>query len=284
VAGESDAAVAAGTHLAEDEGCWQQSSWSHAEAPEEELGEPWYIDAHDLVIEPSDRASHRFTLLVLHSCSGGPDDFMAFFHHLDLPSRSSIRSVVPCSPLRTENHYGWSKEQNSWFEYDNDSKDGNSLKDVDQLLEQRRRILAMLERERQRLPDGNAKRIVLLGLSQGAGLAVDVALHAPYVVGGVVALRGMALSDGGPSSSHGRPSGGPALEVLAINGARDWLCPPDAARATYEALVPYGVQLHFFTEPTLGHAAARGRQKLNKPELRQVSQFISRVWANLPPC
>merc|ERR1712166_1654853 len=99
----------------------------------------------------------------------------------------------------------------------------------------------------------------------GAGLAVDVALHAPFPIGGVVALRGMAICDD-LKSLPARPAGSPGLKVLAINGASDWLCPPDAACATYETLKPHGVHLEFVTEPTLGHAAARGRQKLNQPE------------------
>lgn len=241
-----------------------------------ELGQPWYIDAHDMVLEPRAPGEHQFTLVVLHSCSGGPDDFTAFFHQLDLPFRSKVRAVVPCAPVRLENHYGWSKEQNSWFEYDNDSKDGNEVKHPEQLVEQRLRLLALLERERCRLPDGDARRMVLWGLSQGAGLALDIALHAPFTVGGVIALRGMALRDSPP-----RSKGSPDVEVLAINGARDWLCPPEAARTSYEAHGQRGIKLDFQVEPSLAHSCARGRQKMNKPELVRVNAFLRRIWAGL---
>ncbi|CAE8655233.1 unnamed protein product, partial [Polarella glacialis] len=84
-------------------------------------------------------------------------------HRLDVPFRSDIRFVVPCAPMRRESHSSWSGEMNSWFEY---AADGQSAKDPEQLAEQRTRLLATLERERSRLPGGDARRIVLGGLSQ----------------------------------------------------------------------------------------------------------------------
>ncbi|CAE8668878.1 unnamed protein product, partial [Polarella glacialis] len=129
----------------------------------EEVGDPWYIDAHDLVLEPASGKAHSFTLVLLHSCSGGPDDWLPILHRLDVPFRSDIRFVVPCAPMRRESHSSWSGEMNSWFEY---AADGQSAKDPEQLAEQRTRLLATLERERSRLPGGDARRIVLGGLSQ----------------------------------------------------------------------------------------------------------------------
>lgn len=242
-----------------------------------EPGPPRYIDTHDLVLAPSEcGGDHRFTLLLLHSCTGGPDDFLAFFHRLDMPFRSKVRAVVPCSPVRLENHYGWEKELNSWFEYDATSGDGNAVKYPEQLVEQRERLLLLLEKERRRLPEHDSRRLVLWGLSQGAGLAVDVALRAPFPVGGVVALRGMAL-DAPPE----RPEGSAPVEVLAINGTRDWLCPPGPARESYEALRSSGACVTFEEEASLGHACARGNQRLNRNEMQRVNTFLRHVWTGL---
>lgn len=278
---------------AENACAWEEGSWQHTTGRDEredcaqedeqgawkdvEPGEPRYIDAHDLVLEPSEPGDHRFSLVVLHSCSGGPDDFVAFFHHLDLPFRSKVRAVVPCSPVRLENHYGWARELNSWFEYDATTGDGNAVKHPEQLGEQRERLLALVDMERRRLPDGDGRRMVLWGLSQGAGLALDIALRVPFAVGGVIALRGMALEEAPPQ----RPEGSTPVEALAINGAHDWLCPPDVARKGYEALRSSGANITFEVEPSLGHGCARGRQQLNKPELERVSKFLRGVWAGL---
>eukprot|EP00930_Biecheleria_cincta_P051873 TRINITY_DN37086_c0_g1_i1.p1 TRINITY_DN37086_c0_g1~~TRINITY_DN37086_c0_g1_i1.p1 ORF type:complete len:214 (-),score=28.85 TRINITY_DN37086_c0_g1_i1:323-964(-) len=187
---------------------WQhestEGSWGHGGQQDQEAGDPWFLDVHNLVLEPSTPEQHGFTLLLLHSCTGGPDDWIPFFHRLDLQFRHRIRALVPCSPRRFENHYGWPKELNSWFEYE-----GDLAKFPEQLHEQRERILHLMDEERRRLPDGDARRLVLGGLSQGAALAVDCALHAPYRVGGVLALRGMALPHEGA-----RPSGQGKTEEL----------------------------------------------------------------------
>jgi len=267
------------SHAAEgaDAWTWKQeasnTAWDTWE--DAEPGPPQYIDSHDLVLHPSTSSGHMFTVIGLHSCSGGPDDFVAFFHQLEVPFRSKIRFVAPCSPVRREEHHGWSGEMNSWFEYDT-SRDGNAVKDFEQVLEQRRRLLALLDEERKLLPGGDARRLILWGLSQGAGLALDVALHAPFAVGGVLALRGMALEE-----MPKRQAEAPLVDLLAINGGRDRMCPPEESRKTYEALQTCGVRLTFEVEPTLGHAAARGRQQMNRLELARVNRWLLQRWEGL---
>ena len=63
--------------------------------------------------------------ILLHSCSGGPDDWIPIIHRLNVPFRNEIRFVVPCAPLRRESHNAWKGEMNSWFEY---SEDGEHAK------------------------------------------------------------------------------------------------------------------------------------------------------------
>lgn len=253
-----------------DPSSWEKEGiWGEDEGP----GDPWYIDSHDLVLHPSAESEHRFTLVLLHSCSGGPDDFLPFIHRFNLPFRGDIRIVVPCAPVRAEEHSSWQGKMNSWFEYS-----GNGVKDRRQLTEQRHRILRLLEDERGRLPGGDARRLVLGGLSQGVSLAIDVALHAPFSVGGVFALRGMALRESLEGIPE-RPEGSQPLEVLAFHGRYDNQCPVEEAKASYEALALRGVaRLRFEAEHSLGHACARGRQRLCRRELHCVNAFLRRIW------
>jgi len=264
--------------VSDAEKCWNEEWLEEYDSSEPER--PWYIDSQDIVLEPATPKEHLFTLLVLHSCTGGPDDIITFFHRLNVPFRNNIRVVVPSSPIRWENHYGHGKELNSWYEYDAASEDGNMPKCREQVVEQRERLLKLLESEKLKLPDRNSQRIILWGLSQGAALAIDVALRASCHVGGVIALRGMALPltfDELPS----RPSEAPLLDVLASNGQRDWLCPPDMAKASYEALQSFGVRLQFESEPYLAHGCARGKQILCRSELCCVEAFLRKVWDRL---
>jgi len=251
------------------DGTFRSESSTYNGRTSDKVPEPWYVDTQDLVLEPSEPRDHRFTIIGLHSCSGGPDDLLPFFHRLNVPVRRHIRR---------EDHSGWMKEQNSWFEYDDDSKDGNELKYPEQLLEQRSRLLRLLESERLRFPDCDGSRLMLWGLSQGVGIAIDVALRAPFAVGAVLALRGMALPQAQLMDLPLQAERNHTVQLLAINGTYDWLCPPDAAQASYEALRPYGACVEFVEEPTLGHACARGRQKLNAAELRRVNQLFLDLW------
>eukprot|EP00928_Gymnodinium_smaydae_P053616 TRINITY_DN37564_c0_g1_i1.p2 TRINITY_DN37564_c0_g1~~TRINITY_DN37564_c0_g1_i1.p2 ORF type:complete len:280 (-),score=32.60 TRINITY_DN37564_c0_g1_i1:8-847(-) len=255
------------------------SSWSwesHGDGNdhhESDLPDPWYIDAQDLVLEPAGTSKHRYTLVLLHSCSGGPDDWLPYVHRLNLPFRSSIRIVVPCAPVRHESHGHWNGKQNSWFEY---SSEGDTAKNADQLAEQRERLLALVHRERERLPDQDGRRLILGGLSQGVALAVDVALRTPFSIGGVLALRGMVLRD----SLSGLGTVNP-FELFVYHGERDWQCPVAEAKAGYESLRAHGVSLEFWSDPALGHACARGRQRLCGLELRRVCAFLRRMWSDI---
>lgn len=253
----------------------EPTSWDGA-CEEDEDPAPWYIDAHNVTLQPA-TAQHAFTLVLLHSCSGGPDDWIPFFHRLDAAFRGRVRAVIPCSPIRREEHFGWTGEQNSWFEY---SDIDGSVKYPAQLLEQRARVLQILEREQARLPGADPRRLVLGGLSQGVSLAVDVALRHTSVVGGVLALRGSALRE----SLQGLPAARQdtrSLEVLAYHGARDNQCPPEEAGATYEALRPHGVNVRFEVDRELGHACARGRQRLCGREFRRLNDFLLEIWGTL---
>lgn len=248
-----------------DKGYQSRSDYHNGVVPE-----PWYINQHDLVLEPSSGA-HCFTLVLLHSCSGGPDDWLPFIHRMSVPFRNKIRIVVPCAPVRHEEHAGWIGEQNSWFEY---AGDGERAKDVAQLTEQRVRLSTLVAREKEKLPGKDGRRLILAGLSQGVALAVDVALRTPFAIGGVVALRGMVLLD----SLDQLPALAAPFELLAYHGERDNQCPVEQAKAGYESLQNFGVTVHFLRDVALGHACARGRQRLCAAELREVCAFLKKVW------
>lgn len=253
---------------------WQNQSGTH-----DDEGNPWYIDEHNVTIDPVIPGSHEFTIVCLHSCSGGPDDFFPFFHRLDVPFRRHIRAVIPCSPVRCESRGDHQITQNSWYEYVCETEDANTVKHKHQLAEQRDRLLKLLEEERRRLPGADGKRLMVWGLSQGAALAVDVALHAGFAVGAVIALRGMALGEDPADLPQCHPDSR-TIPVYASNGERDWLCPPEKAKATYEALQPYGLQVFYRIEASLAHGCARGRQRLSRNEMHHVSKFVASIWGS----
>jgi len=193
-------------------------------------------------------------------------------HRLDPNLRAAIRIVVPCAPSVMEDDEGWWPGMlNSWFTYADDGEPAIA----EELVQQRARILTILESERQRLPDCDGRRLVVGGLSQGASLAIDVGLRAPFAIGGVLSLRGCVLQ-ASLGDCGGHPDG---LEVLATHGERDSICPVEDARQSYARLRQCAaVKLQLETDPYLAHACARGRQVQSELELRHIAEFLSRVW------
>ncbi|CAE7594241.1 unnamed protein product [Symbiodinium sp. CCMP2592] len=250
---------------------WEE--WPEADQ-EESIPDPRYIEAHDLALEPT--SDHGFTMLLLHSCSGGPDDWIPIIHRLDVPFRNEIRFVVPCAPVRRETFDGWTKEQNSWFTY---SQDGQHAEDPQELQEQMDRMEAILRKEVEKLPGRDARRLLVGGFSQGVALAVELARRHGRRLGGVICMRGAALSwTQGQLDQTENLSG---LRVLAYHGRWDRLCPPEEAGQSYEPLRVKGADLRFIVDETLGHACARGRQQLCGSELEKVSEFLKEVWGEI---
>lgn len=251
----------------------QAASASAAASPLEDLPEPWYVDAHDLTLHP--RGPHSFTMILLHSCSGGPDDWTPILHRLKVPFRNEIRFVVPCAPVRRESHHSWKGEQNSWFEY---AEDGDSAKDPQELTDQIERIQQLMEEEIARLPGEDPKRLLLAGFSQGVALAVEAAVSFSSKTSPLLLLRGAALSAGARISAKEEELG--AMKVLAHHGRWDRMCPPETALESYQRRLA-GAQLHWVVDENLGHACARGRQQLCAGEFQQINDFVLEIWGPL---
>jgi len=231
-----------------------------------------YIEAHDLTLEPT--GEHRYTIVLLHSCSGGPDDWVPIIHRLDVPFRNHIRFVVPCAPVRTETYDGWTKEQNSWFTY---SEDGQQAQNPAEFQEQFQRIEAIIGKEVEKLPFRDKERLMVAGFSQGVALAVDVALRGSGPpLGGLICLRGSALSYTQEQLDQCKDQDG--MCVFAYHGRWDRLCPPEEAGQSYEPLRVKGADVEFEVDEGLGHACARGRQQLCAREMEKLSEFLVESW------
>lgn len=231
---------------------------------------PVFVNAHDLVLQPSVAGAHCLTLVLLHSRSGGPEDCLAYVHRLEPKLRQRLRIVAPCAPWASEEQDGWEGTLNSWFAYGTGSRAHGA-----QLVAQCERILALVERERGFLPEGDGRRIVLGGLSQGASLAIEVACRASFELGGVLALRGCVLQE--TLDAMAMPARQTA-EVLAFHGELDSIVPLEEARTSYQELRARGMSVDFRSDPFLAHACARGRQAVSAEETRCIGAFLSHVW------
>ena len=98
-------------------------------------------------------------------------------------------------------------------------------------------------------PGVDRKRVFLLGFSQGAGMALGVALHRPDLVAGVVFLSGLVVPQMMPTGDleplrH--------LSVLMVHGRHDPLLPINRAHASRALLESLPVRL-VYREFEMGH-------------------------------
>ncbi|CAK0857472.1 unnamed protein product, partial [Prorocentrum cordatum] len=250
-----------------------------ASADEDEL--PGWIAHHDLVLSPrsAEGPPPRFTLLFLHSGSNGPADVFYYVPHLFGQVRpQDVRVVAPCSPRR---RLSWGGQFcNCWYEYTTDRLRLGGEQDAvswAHFIEQRRRLLRLLEDEHRRLPPGG--RIVLGGLSQGAALALDLVLHAPEHVdsiAGCFCTRGMMQSEtlwDLTEESVARRAG--SCPVLVFHGRSDAIVPWRAAQRSYEWLVSQGFDVKFHTRKWVSHSSEC------QEEYQEVARFAARAWRNV---
>ncbi|MSR83544.1 MAG: phospholipase [Candidatus Latescibacteria bacterium] len=98
-------------------------------------------------------------------------------------------------------------------------------------------------------PGVDRSRVFLLGFSQGAGMALGVALHRPDLVTGVAFLSGLVVPQMIPTGDLKQLS---ALSVLMVHGRQDPLIPIAQGRISRVLLEQLPVRLRY-QEYEMGH-------------------------------
>lgn len=271
---------------------------------EDSSGEVWWdgmkyhgwdyqtIFHHDMILQYGTSKS-KMTLFFLHSCAHCPQDigyYLNYFWDFGL-DKADVRIVAPCSPRRQfpENYEG-----NTWFDYTTDRSWQNKQQDaVDhgQFLEQRERLLELLEDEHRRLPEGGM--IVLAGLSQGASLAADLLLHAPAHIDSIAGLwcsRGLIQQESpGERDETGREvetflgerdldwqvvsHRARTVPVFVYHGKADTTVPWKIARKSYLRLKNYyKFKVTMYAEEDIHHATE------SLQEYSRVAKFLYQVF------
>ena len=197
------------------------------------------------VVGPSDA---NVTCVLLHGFGAGGDDLLSLAEDLEAP----VRWVVPEGPLELGGLYG---DARAWW-----------LLELDQLEAELRR--GVVRDRRFEVPDGLAaardhvmrlvdqvqaryavapERVVLGGFSQGAMLALDVALHRPAPPAGLLLMSGTLLADAIWQPRMATLAGVP---VLLSHGRHDTLLPFSVAEVLRDRLIAAGAIVDW--QPFLG--------------------------------
>lgn len=144
---------------------------------------------------------------------------------------------------------------------------GEPNKDQEGLVRARKQVLELVAEARQRF-SVHASEIVLAGFSQGATLALDVALHSEAPLGG------LALLSPGLHPTHGRTlelSHLSGVPILLAHGRRDAVVPFAASDKLRRTMIAAGLDVTWVPYDG-GHVVSWTTQ-------RQLSKFITRVIA-----
>jgi phospholipase/carboxylesterase len=179
----------------------------------------------------------RLVVVLLHGYGAAGDDLVGLAERIDAPA--GTRFVLPEAPLEL----GGSGR--AWWPLDVDrlrfGEDRDLSDEIPPGLESARRKVTALLGEVQRRLGVPSSRIVLAGFSQGAMLALDVALHLEDPVAGVAALSGTLVADARWSPLMRARQG--QLRVLVTHGRSDGILPFAMAERLRDRLEDSGVEV-----------------------------------------
>lgn len=186
-------------------------------------------------LEPAEAGLSR-TLVLLHGYGADERDLLPLAHELD----PRLRVVSLQGPIALGG------PQRAWYSLQNDAR-GISF-DPEEAREAAKLAVAAVEELAR-----TSSRPFLLGFSQGAAMALSVALCRPQLVAGVIALSSV------PPVVEPQDLAGPdllrGLPVFAAHGQQDQLVPIQMGRAVRAELVRLGVDVAW-REYEMGHMVA----------------------------
>jgi phospholipase/carboxylesterase len=203
------------------------------------------------------------SVIVMHGLGADGSDFVPVAEMMNLKSLGAVRFIFPHAPVRPVTING-GYPMRAW--YDILGMDLVRREDEAGLRQSREHIEALIAREVARgVP---ARRIVLMGFSQGCAMALMTGLRHPDRLAGLVALSGylpLAETTAREASAANRD-----LPIFMAHGDADGVVPVSRAEASRDALVELGYPVqwqtyamqHSVLPEEIGHIAAFLRRVL----------------------
>jgi phospholipase/carboxylesterase len=220
------------------------------------------------IIGPENASDAKVTVVLLHGFGAPGDDLVPLGQYMGVPA---ARFVFPAAPIELGGLYGDSR---AWWRLDlmqleSDLRTGN-IRDrrnevPDGLVPVRTQVSALLEEVKSRYSIGDPQ-LVLGGFSQGAMVALDVALHRDTPPAGVALMSGTLLAESEWSARMPRLAGVPIVQSL---GRADSLLPFSSAELLRDKLVAAGAKVEF--------VAFDGGHEIPPPVLAAVGELVAAV-------
>ncbi|MDP2405160.1 MAG: alpha/beta fold hydrolase [Hydrogenophaga sp.] len=206
------------------------------------------------------------SLIVLHGLGTTGVDFMPLLRSMDLAAVGPVRCVFPDAPWRTMSLNG--TDMHAWYDAAPPETRRHASLPLDEtgLRESQAMVQALIEQEQaQGMP---SERIVLMGFSQGAVLALHTGLRAPQRLAAIVALSGY-LPLGARTLQTESNAANQRLPIFLAHGEQDEVVVIDRARAARTVLQVMGHLVEWHNYP-MGH-------EVSDTELTDVSAWLTGV-------
>jgi phospholipase/carboxylesterase len=187
------------------------------------------LETRHLETAPNPTAS----IIVLHGLGADGNDFVPVARELNLAPVGPVRFVFPSAPVQPVTINGGMRMR-SW--YDILGAELDRREDEPGLRASQALVEALIEAEVARgIP---ARRIVLMGFSQGCAMTLLTGLRHPQRLAGLVGLSGyLPLA---ASTAAERSAANADVPIFLAHGRFDGIVPIDRAHATRDALLALG--------------------------------------------
>ncbi|MFP5344248.1 MAG: alpha/beta hydrolase [Gammaproteobacteria bacterium] len=179
------------------------------------------------------------SVIFLHGLGADGHDLTSLAAELDLPGARFVFPHAPVRPVTINGGY----RMRAW--YDVLGADFGTTQDEAGIRESEQRVRALIRREVER--GVSAHRIVLVGFSQGAAIALHTALRYPERLAGALALSGYL-----PLGETLRAEAHPAnkdLPIMLAHGAEDTVIPLTLGEASCRKLAALGYPVTWRSYP-----------------------------------
>ena len=226
------------------------------------------VQLQEFVTGPDPAAAPTASLILLHGLGQKGSDFAPLLRGLDLSAVGPVRCVFPNAPLRTVSLNG--SEMHAWYDAVAPVGRLNAPLPLDEtgLRASQRIVQALIDRE-----EGQgilSERIVLMGFSQGAVLALHAGLRAHQRLAAVVALSGY-LPLGARTLQSESSAANQRLPIFLAHGEQDEIVGIDRARAARTNLQAMGHLVDWHSYP-MGH-------EVDDAELADLGAWLTGVLA-----
>tara|TARA_Y100000389_G_scaffold66748_4_gene62984 strand:- start:11284 stop:11940 length:657 start_codon:yes stop_codon:yes gene_type:complete len=137
--------------------------------------------------------NHEFTLIILHGMYQSNKSYIELAESIQ-KFYKNIKIIIPCAPKR---NISWSfpseKNVSSWYDYYT-KNDGLLIHDIineNEYHEQCDRINLIIKNETMVI---DLKKIIVMGISQGGTLALNIGLHSNFKLGGIIGIHTLFLN------------------------------------------------------------------------------------------